>query len=93
VAIINYNIFITYAVLYFLSFELLLFKGVQWFLLAGDLKKPDRGFFLGDEEDAERMIREENEALEKEKRKFEMESLVKLIRRKSAGNLHYEKLY
>jgi hypothetical protein len=49
---INYNIFITYAVLYLFSFELLLFKGTQWFMLAYDLKKPDIGFFFGDEEDA-----------------------------------------
>jgi hypothetical protein len=39
------------------------------------------------------MIQEENELKEKEKRKFEMESLVKLIRRKSAENLRIERLY
>jgi hypothetical protein len=49
-AIINYNVFITYAVLYLFSFELLLFKAAQWLMLAYDFKKPDRGFFLGDEE-------------------------------------------
>jgi len=48
-AIINYNIFVTYAVLYLFSFELLLFKGAQWVMLAYDFKKPDRGFFFGDE--------------------------------------------
>ena len=46
--IINYNIFMTYAVLYFISFELLLFKAAQWIMLVYDLKKTDRGFFLGD---------------------------------------------
>lgn len=40
----------------------MLFKAAQWIMLAYDLKKPDRGFFLGDEEEAERMIQEEMEA-------------------------------
>jgi hypothetical protein len=31
----------------------------------------------------------EKEQREKDRRKFEMESLVKLIRRKSAANLHH----
>lgn len=47
--IVNYNVFITYAVLYLFSFELLLLKAAQWIMLTYDFKKPDRGFFLGDE--------------------------------------------
>jgi hypothetical protein len=47
-AIASYNVFPTYAVLYLLPFELLLLKVVQWAMLAYDMKKPDRGFFLGD---------------------------------------------
>jgi hypothetical protein len=57
-AVASYNVFPTYAVLYLLPFELLLLKTVQWVLLAYDMKKPDRGFFLGDEEDAARAMQE-----------------------------------
>jgi hypothetical protein len=49
-ALISYNIFIGISVLYLFSFELMLFKAAQWIMLAYDFKKPDRGFFLGDEE-------------------------------------------
>ncbi len=54
----SYNVFPTYAVLYLLPFELMLLKMASWVLLAYDMKKPDRGFFLGDEEDAARAIQE-----------------------------------
>ena len=43
-----YNIFISYAVLYILPFELLLLKTLSTLCFLADLKKPDRGFFKGD---------------------------------------------
>lgn len=58
-----------------------------------DLKKPDRGFFIGDEEQAEKEIALEEEAALKKQKQFEMESLAKLIRVQSAGQLRYDKLY
>ena len=46
--LVTYNIFITYAVLYLLPFEITAIKVIIWILFLWDLKKPDRGFFLGD---------------------------------------------
>lgn len=51
-AIVAYNVFIQYSVLYIYFYELILFKIILWCFLAYDFKKPDRGFFFGDEEEA-----------------------------------------
>lgn len=69
-AVVAYNIFITYAVLYLLPFELITIKILGWIFFLYDLRKPDRGFFQGDEEQAEFEIKMEQEALERNKRKF-----------------------
>jgi hypothetical protein len=55
--LVTYNIFISYAVLYLLPFELAGLKACGWALFLYDLRKPDRGFFLGDEQQAELEIR------------------------------------
>ena len=43
-----YNIELKYALLYVLPFELIFFKAVGWWFFLRDLKKADRGFFMGD---------------------------------------------
>lgn len=55
--VVAYNIFITYAVLYLLPFEIIAIKVIIWVIFLYDLKKPDRGFFFGDEEEAEIQIK------------------------------------
>jgi hypothetical protein len=92
-AVVAYNLFTTYSVLYLSFYELATIKMVAWGLIAYDMRKPDRGFFSGDEEEAERQILEEMKEKEANKRKFEMENLAKLIRRKSAADLRTEKMY
>ena len=87
--LICYNIFITYAVLYLVPFEVIVIKAIIWALFFNDLKKPDRGFFIGDEEQAQKDIKLEQEAAEKKQRQFEMENLAKLIRCQSAGHLRH----
>lgn len=47
-----YNNFITYNGLLFFGYEIFGIKLILWILLLYDLKKPDRGFFIGDEEQA-----------------------------------------
>jgi hypothetical protein len=60
-AIVTYNIFMQYSVLYLFLYELILLKTIVWCLIVYDMKKPDRGFFFGDEEEAERQIKIEIE--------------------------------
>jgi hypothetical protein len=57
-------------VLYLSFYELAAIKMVAWGLIAYDMRKPDRGFFSGDEEEAERQILEEMKEKEANKRKF-----------------------
>jgi len=57
--IVAYNIFMQYSVLYLFIYELIIFKIIVWCLVVYDMKKPDRGFFYGDEEEAERQIKAE----------------------------------
>ena len=59
--LVAYNIFIQYSVLYLLPFEVMAIKVVVWILFLYDLRKPDRGFFMGDEEQAEKEIQQEEE--------------------------------
>jgi len=47
-AIVAYNVFIQYSVLYLIGLEVLAIKVIIWILLIIDSKKPDRGFFMGD---------------------------------------------
>ena len=45
-----YNVFMNYNGVFFIGYETVSFKVVLWLLILYDLKKPDRGFFIGDEE-------------------------------------------
>jgi hypothetical protein len=91
--LVAYNIFIAYAVLYLVPFELTAIKFLIWALFLYDLKKPDRGFFLGDEEQAEKEIQAEEEEQRQKQKQFEIEGLAKLIKCRSAGHLHHDPLY
>lgn len=44
-----YNIHLAYNTLFLLGYECLILKLILWVLLFFDLKKPDKGFFKGDE--------------------------------------------
>ena len=46
--LVAFNIFMEYTVLYLLPFEVSCLKATIWILFLYDLRKPDRGFFLGD---------------------------------------------
>ena len=53
-----FNLYVTYNAILFLSYEVLIMKVILWVMLFIDLKKPDRGFFKGDEEQAEESIKQ-----------------------------------
>lgn len=46
------NVDLAHHTLIYSSYEIICFKVILWTLLFWDLKKPDRGFFMGDEEQA-----------------------------------------
>ena len=79
-----YNIHIAYNAIFLLAYECLAMKTILWVLVLFDLKKPDRGFFKGDEEQAEEEIRQEEIDEENRIHKKEIEHLTKMIRTKSA---------
>lgn len=48
-----FNVLVEYTGIALIGYETVAIKAILWTLLLYDLKKPDRGFFIGDEQEAE----------------------------------------